>query len=132
MTWRAIEQEAGFSVLEALVALTILTMSTAAVLSVFGIARLSDTRMKVAVSNVSRAQALLDRVGLDIALEPGSTGGSFANGAVWQVNITPLLDAYEKGVDRVHPLYDVRVLVSSNAPDPQDFVLRSVRREFAR
>lgn len=114
--------------LEALVALTILTISTGAVLALLGMARLTNIRTQAAASNLSRAMALLERVGLDIDLEPVTRTGSFDDGAVWQIQITPFHDGHEPREDRPRRLYDIRVEISSRAPIDHSFMLRSLRQ----
>jgi general secretion pathway protein I len=87
-------KEAGFTLVEVVVALAILALSLAVLLGVIsnGI-RQSDRADKLAQAG-SLAQSLLARVGsTDLPIQLGQTAGSFPDGFRWRVHMQPYTDA---------------------------------------
>jgi general secretion pathway protein I len=86
-------RQAGFSLLEVVVAFAILALSLGLLMQVFSRA-LSTTALSGDYSRATTlAQSHLDAVGVDIPLEPGSYSGEPEDGLSWQVLIEP----YELG-----------------------------------
>jgi general secretion pathway protein I len=79
----------GFTLIEVLVALTILSVSLAALFSVFGngIQRAGNVRDDTLA--ISLAQSLLATTAQETALRDGDTAGQFANGFRWRLHVAP-------------------------------------------
>lgn len=92
------EKEAGFSLVEVIVALAILALSLAVLLSVIsnGI-QYADRAEKLARAG-TLAQSLLAGIGTEVPIQPGQTAGEFPEGFRWRVRAEPYGDA----VDRDH------------------------------
>lgn len=89
-------KEAGFALLEVLVALAILALTLSVLVGVLsdGVGR---ARQAEALAEAGlRARSLLARVGTEIPLRQGLTTGQFANGLRWQLRIEVYGDATER------------------------------------
>ncbi|MGO4389325.1 hypothetical protein AB4Y85_17495 [Microvirga sp. 2YAF29] len=108
---RRLYDQSGFTVLEALIALAILTGVTASVLSLLGAMRAAQARSHAKLIAMIEARSLLDRLGRDIPLQAGISNGALANGRRWSLRI----EAYrgEAASATAHPLalFDVQVRV---------------------
>jgi general secretion pathway protein I len=104
-------RQAGFSLLEVVVAFAILALSLGLLMQLFSRA-LSTTALSGDYSRAATlAQSRLDAVGVDIPLEPGSYSGEPEDGLSWQVLIEP----YELGDLTWEPTLDsflVTVVIS--------------------
>ncbi|WP_445504887.1 PulJ/GspJ family protein [Microvirga sp. G4-2] len=121
--------QSGFTVLEALVALAILTGVTASILLLLSSLRAAQLNSRLRLASTLQAQALLNRVGRDIPLESGIRTGTFMDGRKWSIAIQPFGSdvAFER--TRSHVLYDVRVLVGVTIDRNRDFELRTLIRD---
>lgn len=128
MTRGSDQDEAGFTALEALIALTILATVTAAVLSLISAGLRLNERSREDLTRALHAQALLNRVGLDILLEPGRHTGSLPDGHLWRLEITPFLDSHQQSSRRPQRLYDVQVQVSGLGSGSEPLMLRTLLR----
>lgn len=114
VTWR---YHSGFSLLEILVAFSIMSLSLGVLLQIFGTglktATLSD-RYTVATTH---AKSRLAEVGLEIPLEEGSVEGSIDDIFQWQIKISPhqwlAEDEDDTIIERVpYNAFEVECLVS--------------------
>lgn len=127
MHGRERNKEAGFTLVEVVVALAILALSLAVLLSVIsnGIQR-ADNAKKLAQAG-SLAQSLLAKLGSETPIQQGQTSGEFPEGFRWRVRTEPYGDA----VDQRHwpvAAYTVSVEVLwGNAPDERSVVLTTLR-----
>jgi general secretion pathway protein I len=85
--------EAGFTLVEILAALAILTLSLSALFGVLsdGIGRAGQAEAHAQAGSL--AQSLLARVGAEISIRQGATAGEFAEGYRWRLRIEPYGDA---------------------------------------
>lgn len=83
MNKRSAEQ--GFTLIEVLVALTILSISMAVLLNIFSdsLSRIRENESRTVAGSL--AQSLLAEVGVSQPLHEGDEGGTFANGYRWRV-----------------------------------------------
>ncbi|MEO0412256.1 MAG: type II secretion system protein [Pseudomonadota bacterium] len=79
--------ESGFTLLEVLVAFTILSMSLAASLQVFAGGLRSNRASGDYLTAVSRAQTRLDLASGQGYLRPGDWSGAYSDGMEWQTTI---------------------------------------------
>jgi general secretion pathway protein I len=84
-------RESGFSLLEVLVAFSILALSLGVLLQIFSSSVNASVRAEARVRAAMLAEVQLNSVGIDIPLEPGETGGEEDNGMRWQVTLTEYL-----------------------------------------
>jgi general secretion pathway protein I len=122
--------EAGFTVLEALVALAILSMVTAGVLSILSFVRHLEDQSRRRLANTLQAQALLERLGFDLPLEPGARSGTLKDGRTWMIEVSAFSDTYTPKAAPERPLYDVQVRVAEPEALDEAVELRSIRRGF--
>lgn len=94
----------GFTLVEVLVALTILSVALAALLVIFADSFQRVSRVEASTTAASLAQSLLAAAGRDVPLREGDTEGSFANRFRWRMRITRYGDAadQEAWVVRAH------------------------------
>ncbi|WP_052120454.1 type II secretion system protein [Inquilinus limosus] len=83
--WR----EAGFTLVEVLVALAVLGSITAASLALLVSSRDRDSRAAAQLRAGLAAEAILERVGLDLPLAPRSVSGRLSDGSAWSLAIAP-------------------------------------------
>jgi general secretion pathway protein I len=81
--------EAGFTLLEVLVAFVILGLTAAALLSVFGNGLVKVSSAENERTATLAAQSTLARIGADIPLETGARQGEMPGGVRWKVSIEP-------------------------------------------
>ncbi|MGO4571641.1 PulJ/GspJ family protein [Microvirga sp. 2TAF3] len=79
---------AGFTLLEALVALTILAGVTASVMTLIATNRRAQAHADADLSAALHVRTLLARVGRDLPLEVGTQSGTFEDGQTWSIFIS--------------------------------------------
>jgi len=80
--------KSGFTLLEMLVALAILSVTLGAVYQVFASSLIDETEAAREVQAVSIGQSVLARVGLDVPVKPGESSGDAGDGFVWTLRMT--------------------------------------------
>jgi general secretion pathway protein I len=83
---------AGFTLLEALVALAILSGVTASIMTLIGLGRRAQPGVDADLGGALHARSLLARLGRDLPLEAGTRSGTLDDGTAWTVLITPFWD----------------------------------------
>ncbi len=122
--------QGGFSLLEILVAFSILSMALGVLLAIFGkglnLAATSDEYTKA----VLLAESTLAGVGIEKVLEPGQENGSVDDIYEWSVNVEPFVTNDEDLLLENLPfrLYHVQVAVSWGDVDtPRTVALNTLR-----
>ena len=107
-------EEAGFTLLEVLVAFAILAVALAGMLQAFGGGLDTVRRTQAANETWSAARSLLERVGTELPLEAGQRSGTDESGLAWTVAIRQRKSALDqvKAHERAYALFDVAVTVS--------------------
>jgi len=83
------KRQAGFSLLEVVVAFAILALTLGTLIEIFSRA-MNTTALSATYSRAATlAEARLNAVGIDIPLEPGTYGGEPEDGLAWEVQIQP-------------------------------------------
>lgn len=82
--------QAGFTVLEALVALVILAVSLTTFYRMLATSYRAQARTSMVVSTLALARSHLDSVLMDANTEAGTSAGTLANGVRWQMAIAPV------------------------------------------
>ncbi|MGK9230388.1 type II secretion system GspH family protein [Inquilinus limosus] len=80
---------AGFTLVEVLVALAVLGGVAATALVLLVSSRDRDARATAQARAFLAAEAILERVGLDLPLAPRSAAGRLADGSAWSLAIAP-------------------------------------------
>jgi len=125
---QSVDRQSGFTVLEALVSLAILTGVTASILSLLAITRSLQNRGELRLTSTIQAESLLNRVGHDIPLKAGHRAGTFQDGSNWSVSIQPYTEGTGIDQQRNHPLFDVQVLVGKTLDRSGSIGLRTILR----
>lgn len=125
-------EEAGFTLLELLVAFAILAVAMAGMLQAFGGGLDSVRRTQAVGESWSAARSLLERVGTELPVEAGQRSGTDGSGFAWTVAIRPRKSALDqvKTPERAYALFDVVVTVSRAGAPPA--TLQTVRLAPAR
>jgi general secretion pathway protein I len=89
-------RHAGFTLLEVLVALTVLSLSLTLIMSTLSGGLFHQQRAQALTEATLGAQSLLARVGSDLPLRTGVTDGTFSGGLTWRVQMTPYGDAADR------------------------------------
>lgn len=79
----------GFSLLETLVALVILSVSMGAILGIFSTALRSASEADDITRATRIGESLLAQLGSDIPLHDGISHGTYPPGYRWQINVVP-------------------------------------------
>lgn len=126
---RLSNRQSGFTVLEALVALAILTGVTGSIILLLSTVRGAQLYSRSRLTSALQAQALLNRVGRDIPLETGTWTGTSMDGRKWSIAVQPFTSDVALPKPRPHSLYDVRVLVGISHDEKTDIELRTILRD---
>lgn len=95
---------AGFTLIEVLVALTILSISLAVLMQIMA-ANLNQLRESSdEATAISLTQSLLDQLGTSIPIRLGESSGDFGNGFVWRVRVEPYGNAADQRAWPVRPV----------------------------
>jgi general secretion pathway protein I len=89
-------RDAGFTLVETLVALAVLALSLGVLFEVASDALHRTSRAEKLSQAGLALQTLLARVGADIPLEPGEPSGQLGNGLRWRMRIEPYGDAADQ------------------------------------
>lgn len=79
----------GFTLLEVLIAFTILSLSLAVVMQAFSTGFASLERAKDQTVAMLQARSKLAELGQTVPLEPGEQGGELDDGATWRMVVEP-------------------------------------------
>jgi general secretion pathway protein I len=119
--------QAGFTLLELLVAFAILAVAMAATLQAFGSGLDAARRTDGASEALAAARSQLDRVGTELPIEPGRYSGGEERGTRWSILIerrkSPLDHLAE--AERLYALFDV--VVTAAVPGSEPVSLATVR-----
>ena len=116
----------GFTLLEVIVAFTILSVALVAILQSFATGMQGLGAAKTSATAVMHARSKLDEVGQSIQLEEGETGGDFDDGYTWRLRIAEI--PYEEEGQVAGPLatpFEVEIRVS--APRGRSVTLTTLR-----
>ena len=102
----------GFTLLEVIVALAILSISLTLVLRTLSGGFHYQQQARTLADATQLAQSLLARVGVDLPLQPGIQNGTVPSGLLWQIQIAPYGSSAEQR-DWPAAAYVVSVEISS-------------------
>jgi hypothetical protein len=122
------QRGAGFTLLEALVALTILTGTMASLTTLVAVSRRAEAEADADLSATLHAQNILVRIGRDLPLEAGAQSGILEDGLVWSVLITPYRVEGSNRSESEADLFQVRVSLKRRIPEPTLIDVVSLRK----
>jgi len=119
---------AGFTLLEALVALILLTGVTASLMTLIAINRRAQSDAEADLSAALQARTILARIGRDLPLEAGTQSGVLEDGHIWSALVTPF--ELEDGVATAAntALFQVRVNLKRGISGPSLIEVVSLKR----
>ena len=114
----------GFTLLEALVSLCIMTGTVSAVMIHFASSRRAMKHSIELTQAINEAETLVHRVGIDLPLQEGSWSGYTETGFIWDITILP----YKSNGYIIPYLLEVQTrVVKSSIPDVKLITLRRIR-----
>ncbi|MGI9492611.1 MAG: type IV pilus modification PilV family protein [Geminicoccaceae bacterium] len=84
---KTIPEQAGFTLLEVLIALIIFSIAFGAIASIFQTSLRQSTTAETLMQATAVAERQIARYGADLPLEPGETSGQSPEGLTWNANI---------------------------------------------
>lgn len=123
----AVGDEAGFTLVEVIVALAMLAAGLALVLSMIsnGLGRTASAQQMAEAGSL--AQSLMARVGTELVIQPGEHAGEFAGGYRWRLALVPYGEARNVD-DSPIALYAVSSeIVWTDHDMPRSYSLTSLR-----
>jgi general secretion pathway protein I len=90
-------RDAGFTLVEVLVAFAIVTIVLAALYQAIAGAYRGYARAQVREQTLALARAHLEAVGIEGPLQPGESTGTYATGVVWRLAVEPVETASYRG-----------------------------------
>jgi type II secretory pathway pseudopilin PulG len=124
--WRGRRPDDGFTLLEALVALSILAGSSASLVSLVAASARAQAAAELDASGALLAENLLARLGRDMPLETGLQSGISPAGLRWTLSVAPF--AYAPAADRTSALFLVRVQIRPDKAVQPIIDVRTLRR----
>ena len=107
MTIRKETSEAGFGLLEAIVALAIISFALPALYQAMSGAYRAESRLKVHEAALALARSQLDAVGSNGTIQAGEFSGNYSNGLPWRMTISPLSNKVNAGISGARPYWIV-------------------------
>ena len=89
--------EAGFTLIEVLVAFAIVALVLAGIYQALAGAFRGENRAQVQERVLALARAHLETIGLEQPLEPGETAGTYQTGLSWHLTVAPVASLSDKG-----------------------------------
>ena len=114
----------GFTLVEMLVAFTILAVALVALMQVFGTGFRGLRASEAHARAVMQARSTLERVGTEVPLQPGVWAGTFDNGSRWTTRVRVYEPDAEQAAQTVVP-YEVEVTVTWD--DDRSVSLKTLR-----
>lgn len=99
--------EAGFGLLEAIVALAIISFALPALYKAMSGAYRAESRLKIHEAALALARSQLDTVGSDGTIQSGTFSGTYNNGLPWRMTISPLSNKAGAGISSARPYWVV-------------------------
>ena len=115
-------QQNGFTLLEILVAFTLLAMTFATIMEIIAGSAKNTVKASQYTKIALLAQSKMDELGVFEVLEEGSSNGDFDNNTSWSLEITPFDVAYEGEIGQENTsveLMEVTLIVSSEVGNKQ-------------
>jgi prepilin-type N-terminal cleavage/methylation domain-containing protein len=112
------ERRAGFTLLESLVALTILTDTMAVLMMLIASNRRAQADADGDLSAALHARTVLARIGRDLPLEVGTQSGTFEDGRTWSVLVAPFRTETASTIATNAPLFQVRIRLQQGVSGP--------------
>ncbi len=111
----------GFSLLEILVAFSILAISIGIILNIFSSGLRTAMLSEDYIHAIALSESLLARTGTEFALEPGTQSGDYDEKYSWEVNVEPFFieQLPEQEEAPQHQLYKIHVAVYWGAQNQQ-------------
>jgi general secretion pathway protein I len=116
----------GFTLIEILIAFAILAVALAGLLRAFSGGLQATTRAERYGEAVLLARSVLERVGSEIAIQPGEQSGRGEDGAAWSVRMRPL-EVPGEGNGQASPYVPYEVAVTVVVPRQQPITLTTLR-----
>ncbi len=99
--------EAGFGLLEAIVALAIISLALPALYKAMSGAYRAESRLKIHEAALVLARSQLDMVGSNGTIQVGTFAGAYDNGLFWRMTVSPLSNKAGAGISSARPYWIV-------------------------
>jgi general secretion pathway protein I len=116
----------GFTLIEILIAFAILAVAFAGLLRAFSGGLQATTKAERYATAVLVARSILERVGTEIAIQPGERSGQGEDGTAWSVRMQPLEPTRARN-EQPGPFLPYEVAVTVTIPRQQPITLTTLR-----
>ena len=123
-----IGRDEGFSLLECIIALAILAGSVATLLPMMAASGERDARATARLRAAFTAEAILNRVGLDVPLVIGHLRGRLPDGSAWTIDIRDYVEAETKLEGRGGRLLQIDIAVTPRRWRSDNVALATLKR----
>lgn len=102
---KAPRTEAGFSLIETLVALVIMSIAMSAFYTTMSTSYRAAAQVKAHQVALQLARSHLDSLGRDAPIEPGESSGTYESGLQWRLTIEALLPDASRSASAAQPFW---------------------------
>jgi general secretion pathway protein I len=120
-------EERGFTLIEVLIALAILGVSLAVVLTTVSDSLSRTRRGEQELLATSLARSLIDRVGADLALKSSDTSGDADDGFSWRLSVTEYGDDKEREAWDANPVNVIATVMWREAGEERSVTLKTIK-----
>jgi type II secretory pathway pseudopilin PulG len=97
--------EAGFGLIEAIVALVIISVALPAFYKAMSGAYRASVKVRLNGAALMLSRSKLDAIVVDPSLQPGTSDGSYANGLLWRLTVSALSTDQGTAPKGTHPYW---------------------------
>lgn len=120
-------RQQGFSLLEILVAFSVMALSLGVLLKIFSYGVQTAALAETYTTSVQIAESLVARTGIESQIQPGQTSGIIDDDYYWLVSVAPFSWEGDEGGEQDYALYKVQVRVFRQGEENRAIELNTLK-----